>query len=87
MNKFYIRNLNDHCKDRDWYGLIGRSDSGAVCVFSADAIRLLVLILICMKQRLCCNLFVLRVLGLGDSVARITNKDLLDIFYTATLNC
>lgn len=79
MNKFYKPNLSVHSKVRGL--IIGRRGLEVVSVFSADVIRLSVLILICMKQRLCCNLFVLRVLGLGDSVARKTNKDLLETLY------
>ncbi|GBP49175.1 hypothetical protein EVAR_46193_1 [Eumeta japonica] len=51
----------------------GRGVSGRV---SADAVRLrlLVLVLLCMRQVLCCNLFVLRLLGLDGAITRQENQ-------------
>lgn len=79
MNKFCKSNFSVHLEVRELYDLISRRGSGILPVFYADVIRLTVLILICMKQRLCCNLLVLRNLWFSDSAARKTDMD-LEIF-------
>lgn len=82
MNKFCKSSLCVE-KVRESYVLIGRRV--VEVPGGADAIRLAVLILISVKLRLCCKLFSLRALGLGDVVTRNIQRDILE--YTVPGTC